>query len=89
MPLLQQNTVIQYNPNDDDDDIAIYDAMRFKKETSWAIIQVVLVVFVAVPIIHLLLWLVSLPARRYIPGTSEKDKQEMMEQARGNEEGDV
>jgi len=77
--LALQNTVVRYNPDHDDDDDALYDTMKWRTKTTGAIIQVVLVVFVAVPVVHILLWLASLPKRRYLSTSSSEvaDKEEM------------
>jgi hypothetical protein len=63
------NTVYQYNPrtaNDiNTDDDAIYAVLSWKKEPLSATIVAVVVVFVCVPIFHVIIWALSLISRRY------------------------
>ena len=64
------------NPLLDDDDDAIYDAMKWRKETLKAVVLTIIVMFVGVPFFTLLLWLVSLPKRRYLKTTPKRDDDE-------------
>jgi len=74
-----QNTVVRYNPNHDDDDDALYDAIKWREETTRAIILTVLIVFAAVPVVHLLVWLMSVPGRRYLRKSEENEVVEEVE----------
>ncbi|CAJ1927185.1 unnamed protein product [Cylindrotheca closterium] len=88
--LALQNTVIKYNPNIDDDDDAIYDAMKWRTETTSAIIQTVLVIVLVVPLFQTILWAVSLPKRRYlVEEVYDVDKGEVQEKPADQEEGHV
>jgi hypothetical protein len=60
-----QNVVWKYNPVHDDDDDALYDVLKWREETTSAIILSVIIVFVAIPLFTSLLWCVSLPGRHY------------------------
>mmetsp|Transcript_32507 Transcript_32507/g.78903 ORF Transcript_32507/g.78903 Transcript_32507/m.78903 type:complete len:291 (+) Transcript_32507:193-1065(+) len=62
--LVLQNVVFQYNPEDDDDDDAIYDAIRWREDTILALI-LSLVALVSLLFFAILLWALSLPGRRY------------------------
>jgi hypothetical protein len=64
-----QTLVLRYNPNagDDDDDVAIYDVIRWKNNPTQAGIVAALVLFVFLPIDQLLIWGISLCCRRYKP----------------------
>ena len=64
------------NPYDDDDDDAIYDAMKWREETLKAVVLTIIVLFVGVPFFTLLVWLVSLPNRRYLKATKTSDDEE-------------
>jgi len=102
--LILQNTMKVGNPHDDDDDDAIYDTMKWRTETTSAIIQAVLVVFVAVPLFQVLLWAASLPGRRYLSGSNggaenineetpaaavDEEKAQVPESAVNKEEGEA
>lgn len=55
----------RYNPNDDDDDDALYDAIKWREKTTEAAIKCILVLIVLVPFFTLVVWMASLPGRRY------------------------
>lgn len=82
---------MKYNPHQDDDDDALYDAMKWRTKTTNAIIQTVLVIFVAVPLFHVLLWMASLPGRRYLSTPEEEaaKQNEKMEAAVNEASGDA
>lgn len=61
-----QNLIVKYNPMQDDDDDALYDAAKWRENTKGAIILTIIVVFGAIPFFTVLLWLLSLPRRRYL-----------------------
>ena len=60
-----QNLVLKYNPNADDDDVAIYDVLKWGNDPVMAGIVAALIVFVFLPIDQLIVWAISLPGRRY------------------------
>ena len=61
-----QNVVLKYNPMDDDDDDALYDILKWRENTTSAIILSVAVLFGGFPFFTILLWLLSLPGRLYL-----------------------
>jgi len=61
-----QNLVTKYNPSQDDDDDALYDVVKWRENTTGAIIMVTIVLFGAVPLFTILLWAISLPGRKYL-----------------------
>jgi MFS family permease len=60
-----QNVVWRYNPVHDDDDDALYDVMKWREETTSAIILIAIILLGAIPLLTSLLWFVSLPGRHY------------------------
>jgi len=65
--LVIQNAVIKYNPmeNDPDDD-ALYDVIKWRTNASGAAIMIAAVLFGALPVLTIFVWLASLPGRRYL-----------------------
>mmetsp|Transcript_16012 Transcript_16012/g.39217 ORF Transcript_16012/g.39217 Transcript_16012/m.39217 type:complete len:287 (+) Transcript_16012:124-984(+) len=61
-----QNVVLEYNPMQDDDDDALYDIMKWRENPSGAAILSVAVLLGGFPFFTCLLWLISLPGRRYL-----------------------
>ncbi|CAJ1927213.1 unnamed protein product [Cylindrotheca closterium] len=68
-----QNLAVKYNPNQDDDDDALYDAVKWRENPTGAIILTIIVLFVAIPFFTMLLWLLSLPGRRYLDDGNDYD----------------
>jgi len=72
--LALHNTTIRYNPDAGGrDDDALYGAMRWREDTTDAIVKTVLVMFVAVPVFTFLLWAIHLPGRRYLKLGNDDD----------------
>jgi hypothetical protein len=71
-----QNTVYQYNPVNDDeaDDDAIYDVLKWRTNTAKAVIISSMVVFVILPLFSTIVWGFSLGHRRYKP-TEETEEE--------------
>jgi hypothetical protein len=71
-----QNTVYQYNPCNDDeaDDDAIYDVLKWRENTAKAVIISCIVVFFILPLFSTIVWGLSLGHRRYKP-TEETDEE--------------
>ncbi|CAJ1927104.1 unnamed protein product [Cylindrotheca closterium] len=61
-----QNVALKYNPMQDDDDDALYDVMKWRENPTGAAILSVAILFGAIPLFTSLLWLISLPKRRYL-----------------------
>ena len=81
---LIQNLVIEKNPYSEDDDVALYDALAWKKNTKNAAIFATLIMFVFIPLIHLVLWGVSLCGRRYLE--DQVDDKELQPQKTTNQQ---
>jgi len=64
--LALQNLVVKYNPMEDADDDALYDAIKWRENTVPTIILTAGVLFVAIPLFTILLWTLSLPGRKYV-----------------------
>jgi len=60
------NTLVKYNPLDDDDDDAIYDAVKWRENPTGATILTCIVLLGAIPLFTILLWALSLCGRRYL-----------------------
>jgi len=80
-----QNLVTKYNPMQDDDDDALYDVIKWRENTTGAIIMIAIVLFGAIPFFTILLWAISLPGRKYLeimdgdtdgPKSSEREREE-------------
>ena len=70
---------MDYNPyNVDDDDVALYDALAWKKNTKDSAIFATLLICVFLPLIHLCLWFVSLPGRQYKEDELEREHQQLL-----------
>jgi len=74
--LVIQNNVIEYNPFDDDDDDALYDAFGWKKDVGTAVSNTLITAFLIVPFFIILLWGLSLPGRRYLETSDKENDQE-------------
>lgn len=61
-----QNLVLKSNPMQDDDDDALYDVLKWRENPTGAAILSAVVLFGAFPFFTSLLWLMSLPGRRYL-----------------------
>lgn len=74
--LALHDTTVRYNPDAADsgrDDDSLYGAIRWREETTDAIVKTVLVIFVAVPVFAFLLWAIHLPGRRYLTLGNDDD----------------
>lgn len=74
-----QNVVIKYNPVDDDDDDAIYDIMKWRENTTGAIIMAVALVFGCLPLFTFIFWSISLCGRHYRESDIPENKNLAME----------
>ncbi|CAJ1941109.1 unnamed protein product [Cylindrotheca closterium] len=82
-----QNVVIQYSPFDDDesDDDAIYDVLRWRKHTIRSLINALSSVFLAIPFFTIFIWALSLPGRRYLDQPDEESAMEETEHCDGTD----
>ena len=79
--------VLRYNPLDDDDDDALYDAIKWRKNTTQSIIFSVIPQFVIIPFLYIVLWALSLPRRKYLSvADTEKTDESDSEVENGVEE---
>lgn len=74
--------VVKYNPVKDEGEGALYNSVDFDKNPTGALILAGIVVFGAIPLFTTLLWLLSLPGRRYL---DEKPMQEEEDYGYGEE----
>ena len=76
-----QNTVCRCNPyaeEEDKDDDAIYDVMRWREEPAIAIGSFLILLLVVLPLLQIFLWAVSLPGRHYLSSSSPKNAAEVV-----------